>query len=257
MSAEVIPFRFENADEVRAVSVNGEPWFVASDIAAVLGFRDSNMLSRNLDADEKGTHNLRTPGGAQAVTIISESGLYSAIVRSRVAAARPFKRWLTHEVIPAIRKTGSYGVAKALPQTYSEALRALADEAEAHELAKVRIKELEPAASAWGSLVEATGDYSVGDAAKMLSRDPGISIGQNTLFRWLGKHGWLYRRGDEWHPYQDRIESGHLTLKTNRPYWDSRRGVDVLPAPTVRITAKGVQALYRALGGTDPMVEAS
>lgn len=145
----------------------------------------------------------------------------------------------------------------ALPQTYSEALRALADEAESHELARVRIRELEPAASAWSSLVQATGDFAVGDAAKMLSRDPAISIGQNTLFRWLGKHGWLYRRGDEWHPYQERIDAGQLTLKTNRPYWDSKRGVDVLPAPTVRVTAKGLQALYRALGGPAPMVEAS
>jgi DNA-damage-inducible protein D len=138
---------------------------------------------------------------------------------------------------------------RALPQTYSEALRALADEAEAHELARVRIRELEPAASAWASLVQATGDYAVGDAAKMLSRDPSICIGQNTLFRWLGKHGWLYRRGDEWHPYQDKVEQGLLTVKANRPYWDSKRGVDVLPAPTIRVTAKGVQRLYVALGG--------
>lgn len=249
MSAEVIPFRFEDAHEVRAVSIDGEPWFVASDIASTLGYSATAAMTRTLDDDEKGVHTLHTLGGDQSLTIISEGGLYSAILRSRVEGARSFKRWITHTVLPAIRKTGSYGVAKALPQTYSEALRALADEAEAHELAKVRIKELEPAASAWGSLVEATGDYSVGDAAKMLSRDPGISIGQNTLFRWLGKHGWLYRRGDEWHPYQDRVEQGLLTVKANRPYWDSKRGVDVLPAPTIRVTAKGVQRLYVALGG--------
>ena len=149
------------------------------------------------------------------------------------------------------------GIAKALPKDYPSALRELAAQVEATELAKVRIRELEPAASAWGALVEATGDYSVADAAKMLSRDPAIAIGQNTLFRYLGKHGWLYQRNGEWHPYQERVDAGLLTLKTNRPYWDSRRGVDVLPAPTVRVTAKGVQKLYRLLGGSEPMVEAS
>ena len=255
MSAEVIPFAYTDTTEVRVVTAEGEPWFVALDVSALLGFRDANALTRSLDDDEKGTHNLRTPGGEQSVTIISEAGLYGAIIRSRVPAAKPFKRWITHEVIPTIRKTGSYGLAKQLPQNYAEALRELASEVEAHELAKVRIRELEPAASAWGHLVEATGDYSVADAAKMLSRDPGIGIGQNTLFRWMGKHGWLYQRNGEWHPYQDKVDAGLLTSKANRPYWNPRRGEDVLPAPTVRVTAKGLQKLYVALGGREPLAD--
>lgn len=249
MNAEVIPFRYADARELRAVTVDGEPWFVAADVAVILDLGNPRPSLALLDDDERGVHTLDTLGGPQSLTIISEPGLYSLILRSRKPEAKAFKRWITHSVLPAIRKTGTYGVAKALPQTYSEALRALADEAEAHELARVRIRELEPAASAWASLVQATGDYAVGDAAKMLSRDPSICIGQNTLFRWLGKHGWLYRRGDEWHPYQDKVEQGLLTVKANRPYWDSKRGVDVLPAPTIRVTAKGVQRLYVALGG--------
>lgn len=249
MNAEVIPFRYADARELRAVTVDGEPWFVAADVAVILDLGNPRPSLALLDDDERGVHTLDTLGGPQSLTIISEPGLYSLILRSRKPEAKAFKRWITHSVLPAIRKTGTYGVAKALPQTYSEALRALADEAEAHELARVRIRELEPAASAWASLVQATGDYAVGDAAKMLSRDPSICIGQNTLFRWLGKHGWLYRRGDEWHPYQDKVEQGLLTVKANRPYWDSKRGVDVLPAPTIRVTAKGIQRLYVALGG--------
>lgn len=257
MSAQIIPFRYAEAAELRAVTVNGEPWFVAADVAAILDLTNVRSSLALLDDDERGVHTVDTLGGPQSLAVVSEAGLYSLILRSRKAEARTFKRWITHTVLPEIRRTGSFGVQVALPKDYASALRALADEAEAHELARVRIRELEPAASAWGSLVEATGDYSVGDAAKMLSRDPSIQIGQNTLFRWLGKHGWLYRRGDEWHPYQDKIDAGHLALKTNRPYWDSRRGVDVLPAPTVRITAKGVQKLYRLLGGAEAIVEAS
>jgi prophage antirepressor-like protein len=266
MSAQIIPFRYEDARELRTLLIDGEPWFVASDVAAILGYRMASDMTRAMDDDERGTRPVRTPSGDQDMSVISEGGMWRAIMQRQTGrmddgardGVRTFQRWVTHEVIPAIRKTGSYGVAKALPQNYAEALRELAAQVEAHELAKVRIRELEPAASAWTSLVEATGDYSVADAAKMLSRDPAIAIGQNTLFRYMGKHGWLYQRNSEWHPYQDKIDAGLLTLKTNRPYWDSRRGVDVLPAPTVRITAKGVQKLYRLLGGAETtMVEAS
>ena len=88
---------------------NGDPWFVATDVAAVLGYRNAPDMVRNLDDDEKGTHNLRTPGGDQEVSTINESGLYSAIFRSRKAEAKRFKKWVTAEVLPAIRKTGVYG----------------------------------------------------------------------------------------------------------------------------------------------------
>lgn len=257
MAATIIPFTYESATDVRVLSIGGEPWFVLADLTRALGLaRSAAAVSGRLSDDVRQTYPIPDSlGRIQQTTIVSEPGMYEVIIRSDAPAAEPFRRWLTHEVIPQIRKTGNYGMARQLPQNFAEALRELACEVEAHELAKVRIKELEPAASAWSALVEATGDYSVADAAKQLSRDPAIQIGQNTLFRWLGKHGWLYRRTDEWHPYQEKIDAGLLTLKTNRPYWDSKRGVDVLPAPTVRITAKGLHKLYVLLGGTDALVE--
>lgn len=258
MTAQIIPFRYAEARELRTVTIDGEPWFVANDVTAILNIGNTSQALSYLDDDERGVITNDTLGGPQLVSIVSESGLYSLILRSRKAEAKPFKRWITHDVIPAIRKTGSYGTAvRELPRDFAEALRALATEVEARALAEVRVRELTPAASAWSALVEATGDYSVGDAAKTLSRDPSISIGQNTLFRWLGKHGWLYQRSGDWHPYQDKIDGGLLTLKANRPYWDHKRGVDVLPAPTVRVTAKGLHKMYAALGGVEPMVEAS
>ena len=257
MSAEVIPFTYTGVTEVRVVRIDSEPWFVLADLARALGIGDVSRLASRLDDGVRLTHPIPDRlGRIQQATIVSEPGMYEVVIRSDSPAAVPFRQWLTHEVIPAIRKTGSYGLAKQLPQNYAEALRELASEVEAHELARVRIRELEPAASAWSHLVEATGDYSVADAAKMLSRDPGIGIGQNTLFRWLGKHGWLYQRNGEWHPYQDKVDAGLLTSKANRPYWNPRRGEDVLPAPTVRVTAKGLQKLYVALGGREPLVEA-
>ena len=96
-------FDFEGAD-VRIVTRDGEPWWVAADVARPLGFdRTSNML-RMLDEDEKGAHKVSTPGGAQEMAILSESGLYAAILRSRQPDAKRFKRWVTHEVLPAIRR---------------------------------------------------------------------------------------------------------------------------------------------------------
>lgn len=269
MNAQIIPFRYDNSSEVRALLVDGEPWFVAGDVCDYFGVTNRNRALQALDAEDKGGTQMSTPGGWQTVTIINEPGLYSLLfslqpqkargvsddyIEKRMESVRAFRRWVTHTVLPEIRKTGTYGTARALPQTYVDALRALADEAEAHELAKVRITELEPPARAWLHLVDATGDYAVGDVAKMLSRDPAISIGPNTLFRWMGKHGWLYRRGDDWHPYQERVDAGLLTSKANRPYWNSRLGVEVVPAPTVRVTAKGLHKLYVALGGSDQTV---
>lgn len=110
MSATVIPFSFETS-EVRAISdEQGESWFVAADVAAVLGYRNAPDMTRMLDDDEKGTQIVRTLGGDQELTIISESGLYACILKSRRPEAKAFRKWVTGEVLPALRKTGRYAV---------------------------------------------------------------------------------------------------------------------------------------------------
>ena len=103
----VIPFRFE-AKEVRTLLVNDQPWFVAADVAAALEYREAEKMTRWLDEDEKAPHIVGTPGGDQRMTLINESGLYSAVLRSRKAEAKRFKKWVTAEVLPAIRKHGRY-----------------------------------------------------------------------------------------------------------------------------------------------------
>lgn len=94
--------------QVRTVVIDDAVWFVCTDVAEALGYRNAPDASRHLDDDEKGTHILRTPGGDQKLTIISESGLYALVLRSRKPEARKFAKWVTSEVLPAIRKTGSY-----------------------------------------------------------------------------------------------------------------------------------------------------
>ncbi len=107
----VIPaeFTFNNA-AIRAVNKDGEIWFVASDVAAVLDYRNAPDMTRLLDDDEKGTHFVRTLGGKQEVTVINESGIYHAVLKSRKPEAKAFRKWVTKEVLPAIRRTGSYSL---------------------------------------------------------------------------------------------------------------------------------------------------
>jgi Prophage antirepressor len=98
-------FLFQST-EVRAVDRDGQIWFVASDVAKALGYRDAMNMTRVLDPDEKGTHIMSTLGGDQQVAIISESGLFHALLKSRKREAKPFRRWVTQEVLPEIRRTG-------------------------------------------------------------------------------------------------------------------------------------------------------
>lgn len=115
MKQQLVPFDFEGS-QVRVVTdARGEPWFVAADVLSTISL-DRKALER-LDDDEKGVNSIHTPGGTQEMTTVNEPGLYALVLGSRKAEAKRFKRWVTHEVLPAIRKTGSYAVSAmaALP----------------------------------------------------------------------------------------------------------------------------------------------
>ena len=129
MKTTPMNFSFEGIN-VRMVLLAGEPWWVARDLAQALEYRDAEKMTRLLDGDERGTHIVGTPSGDQHMTVINESGLYSAILRSRKASAKRFKKWVTSEVLPSIRKHGSYTMPNG--QTETEAVDApLAERAEA------------------------------------------------------------------------------------------------------------------------------
>lgn len=112
--SSVVSFNFV-ARSVRIVMIDDCPWFVAADVCAVLEYRMASDMTRFLDDDEKGTHIMRTPGGDQEATIINESGLYAAILKSRKPEAKKFKKWVTSEVLPALRRTGRYEMPQPLP----------------------------------------------------------------------------------------------------------------------------------------------
>lgn len=113
---EIQIFKNEEFGEIRTLQVNNEPWFVGNDVAKALGYGDGkslpNAVNNHVDNDDKGVTKMMTPGGNQQVTIINESGLFSLILSSKLSSAKKFKKWVTSEVLPSIRKTGGYMVAK-------------------------------------------------------------------------------------------------------------------------------------------------
>ena len=205
-------YAFEGAEVRVLVDDRGEPWFAAPDLARVLGFAQAKDAIRGLDDDERGRQIVPTPGGPQEITTISEPGLYSLILRSRVDGAKRFKRWVTHEVLPSIRKTGSYGAPdpmaaladpaalRGLLLSYSEKVLAL----------EAKVAEVTPKAEALDRIAtKAEGSMCVTDAAKALQLRP------KDLFGWLSGNGWIYRRagGKGWLGYQVRIQPGVLEHK--------------------------------------------
>ena len=236
-------FDFRGA-EVRMILRDGDPWWVAADVASVLEIGRTHDAIRSLDDDEKGAETIRTPGGDQTITVINEPGLYSLVLRSRKPEAKAFKRWVTHEVLPAIRKAGSYSVAQLSRKDL--ALMVIQAEEE-REALTARVKELEPSARSWDILASAKGDYSLRDASLILNRDPGITTGQNLLKRELASLGMIDRWGV---PYAKHKQ--HLTERP-RTYTDRDSGEERQAKPQIRITTLGLRYLHGKLGGIAPL----
>lgn len=256
---ELIPFSYGDAT-VRVVERDGGPWFVASDIAKVLGFASAKDFVRGLDTDDRGRQILPTPSGDQEMTIISEAGLYSAILRSRVESAKLFKRWITHEVIPTIRKTGSYGQPRELTydELMSKALQAADAKVKELEAANAeqgtQIKELTPKANAWERFVSTTGDLSASEAAKALARAGHKIGGLHKLYelcdrrREDGGLGWFFRNGHgQREAYQRVVDQGLVRMKPGS-YENSRTGEHVATI-TPRFTTKALDAIAKHIGG--------
>ncbi|WP_181312494.1 phage antirepressor KilAC domain-containing protein [Nocardioides campestrisoli] len=231
---------------LRTVVVDGEPWFSAADVAAVLELGNMHSSLALLDEDERGLHSVETPGGPQLVSFVNESGLYSLILRSRRPEAREFKRWVTREVLPQIRRTGSYTPTQAVPavpQTYAEALRAAADAYERAEQAEQQVAQLEQPARAWEGLASGAGDYTVSDAAKILQRG-GVDTGPRRLYDYLATEArWVFRRGGRWQAMQVAVAAGWVVERITGGYFDDQTGERKQGDPQVRVTAKGIERL--------------
>lgn len=180
-------FEKEEFGKVRVVGHDGDPWFVAKDVCECLELGNPRSSLALLDEDEKGVHSVDTPGGKQEMTIVSEPGLYSLILRSRKPEAKAFKRWVTHDILPSIRKTGGYGVA-ALPQTYIEALEALVESEKAKQKALETVEYQKPLVQIAETRIDKKGCFSLTDINKSLGLKRGL------ITSWAKSKGYIHQR---------------------------------------------------------------
>lgn len=206
-------FKNDQFGTVRAMrGEDGEPMFIAGDVAKILGYGDATHMTRRLEDDEKGLRSVETPGGTQMANVITEPGLYSAILGSRVPEAKAFKRWVTHEVLPALRRDGGYMVARDETPEQTMA-RAVLLAQQTIDRQKSRIAELEPKALFADAVAASDGTCLVGELAKML-RQNGVDIGQNRLFAMLREDGYLGNVGSNRNvPTQRAMDLGLFRIK--------------------------------------------
>lgn len=266
MNNEIQRFDFRGASLRTLTDEAGEPWFVAKDVCDILGMSNPSMAVIALDKDEVAQIDPKDYLGSenrsnQAVNIVSEPGLYKLIMRSRKPEAKEFQRWVTHEVLPAIRKTGGYIpttdadddmtiLAKAvmIGQRTMEAQRQKITEQQ------TRIVELEPKARFADAVAASDGTCLVGELAKML-RQNGMDIGQNRLFRLLQADGYLGKSGSNRNvPTQRAMDLGLFRIKeTTVTHADGHTTVSRTP----KVTGKGQRYFIdRYWGRTQPSLEA-
>ena len=199
--------------QVRTIDKNGEAWFVGKDVAEILGYRrTADALRVHVDEEDKGVCDLPTPGGNQQTVIINESGLYSLILSSKLPSAKKFKHWVTHEVLPEIRRKGYY----ATPAIQSQ-IDELKQEVELLQARNAGLKKYIQENSSFTMLGQAItpikGTLSVGEAAKIFAQH-GIKIGQNRLYKLLRDMGIIAKRNGRQRnqPTQKSIEQGLCVL---------------------------------------------
>lgn len=233
-----------NSVEVRTIQNDGEPWFVLKDVCNVLHIGNSRDVVARLDQDEKGVGQIDTLGGKQEMTIINESGLYNVILRSDKPEAKPFRKWVTSEVLPTIRRHGMYAtpdtVEKMLadPDTTIKLLETIKQERAARMALEAKAEADKPKVLFADAVSASHTSILVGDLAKLL-RQNGIEIGQNRLFSFLREKGYLCSQGERYNlPTQRSMDRGWFQVKEttiNQPNGSVRI------TRTVKVTGKGQQ----------------
>ena len=188
-------FNSEEFGDVRTVTINGDPWFVGKDVAAALGFTNPrDAISTHVFDEDKGVESIDTLGGKQKMTVINESGLYALVFGSRLKSAQRLKHWVTSEVLPAIRKTGSYQAPQGkelLALAVLEAQKTIEEQSKAIERMKPKVIFANAVETSHTSIL-------IGDLAKLLKQN-GVETGQKRLFDWMREKGYLIKRkGSDW-----------------------------------------------------------
>ena len=210
---EIQFFKHEKFGDIRTINKNGEPWFVGKDVASVLGYKKTaDAIAMRVDPEDKGVGKLQTPGGNQQVIIINESGLYSLILSSKLPQAKEFKRWVTNEVLPQIRKTGGYiplngseDSGEIMARALMIAQRTIEQKDALLEMQKPKVRFAEAVTGSDGSIL-------IGELAKLITQN-GYEIGRTRLFDWLRRNGYLFKNSTE--PIQKWVEKGLFETKVS------------------------------------------
>ena len=251
---------FNNAEfgTVRTVAINGTPFFVGKDVAAILGYSNPRKaISDHVDEEDKGVTKCDTPGGVQDLVIINESGLYSLILRSQMPKARQFKRWVTAEVLPAIRRHGMYATDELIanPDLAIAAFTALKEEREKRlmlegtvAVQKQQIAEMEPKATYYDVVLKCKDAVNI----SVIAKDYGWSA--QKMNEYLHQKGIQYKQSDIWLLYQKHAGCGYT--KTNTHIYEDSCGNEHTKVHT-KWTQKGRLFIYSLLkaDGIFPQIE--
>lgn len=238
MDSNLQLFDFEG-NQVRTLEIENEPWFVATDVTKILNLSNTTVALSRLDEDERSKFNLGRQG---KTNIVNEYGLYKLILASRKPSAKKFQRWVTHEVLPAIRKNGAYMTdQKAFDVVHNkDGLASLLQQA-ADQLKQkdIQIEKMKPKALFADSVATSKSTVLVGELAKII-RGNGVDIGATRLFRWMREHGYLInRKGSDWNmPTQRAMNLGLFKIKeTTINHSNGTTSISKTP----KVTGKGQQ----------------
>ncbi len=247
---------FENTEfgKVRTIEVNNEPWFVASDVCRALDIANTTQAMQRLDEDERSMFNIGRQGEAY---IVNEYGLYNLVLASRKKEAKEFKRWITHEVVPSIRKNGGYIAGQEelsddelMARALLVAKNKIIERDRIIEQQKAKIEEDKPKTIFADAVSSSKTSILIGDMAKLLKQN-GIEIGQRRLFEWLRDKGYLIKRkGSDWNmPTQRSMEMGLFEIKESTHI--DGNGCNIT-TKTPKVSGKGqVYFINKFLGTTE------
>lgn len=211
---DIQKFTNEEFGTIRVADNNGEPWFVAKDVCDALGIATNHLRERNRGLDDDEVVSLPNwEGKGSAPLIVSEPGFYKLVMKSRKPEAKAFQRWVTHEVLPSIRKQGGYMTSRADETPEQIMARALMLAKDTMDRQQREIAELRPKALFADAVAASDGTCLIGELAKMM-RQNGVHVGQNRLFEWLRRDGFLGKTGSNYNvPTQMAMERGLFRIK--------------------------------------------
>lgn len=241
MSIELQLYCFHGRDIRISIDENGRPWFVLADLCRVLGSRNPSNVANRLPEDEKGIDKVSTLGGIQKMITVNEAGLYTFLLRSNSPQAEPFRRWVTHEVLPAIRRHGMYATPSTVeamlndPDAMIQTLQALKVERETRRSLEARAELDAPKVEFADALLSSPDCISVARLANLLKVN-GLDVGGTRLFEWMRLDGYLCRvPGREWNrPTQRALELGVLVVKEREYDHNGETRLSFTPMVTVK-----------------------